>query len=276
MTNVFMLTERVESVGDAEVVVVAPRASQFLRAVLPEARRLRWVHALAAGVESLPQAELRARGIVLTNSRGLYADALAEFAIAAMLWFAKDLRRLDRNQSARRWEPFDVERLEGRTAGIIGYGGIGRAVGRRAEAMGMLVRGVRSSDAIDEVIASSDYVVLSTPLTSATRGLMSRARLAMMKPSAVLINIGRGAVVDEAALLEELPRIRGAALDVFETEPLPSSSPLWGMANVLISPHSADHTADSHARAMDFFLENLTRFERGEPLSNVVDFDKGY
>jgi phosphoglycerate dehydrogenase-like enzyme len=97
-----------------------------------------------------------------------------------------------------------------------------------------------------------------------------------MKASAVLINIGRGAVVDEAALVAELPRLRGAALDVFEVEPLPESSPLWSMPNVLISPHSADHTADSHARAMDFFLRNLARFEKGEALENVVDFDKGY
>ncbi|HVS31852.1 MAG TPA: D-2-hydroxyacid dehydrogenase [Thermoanaerobaculia bacterium] len=268
--------ELAPSIEEADVVLVGPRQPAELRAALPQARRVRWIHALAAGVESLPLGEIHARGIVLTNSRGLYGDALAEFAIAAMLWFAKDLRRLDRNQAARRWEPFDVERLEGRTAGIIGYGGIGRAVGRRAEALGMPVLGARRNDPVDQLIASSDYLVLATPLTAGTRGLMSRQRLATMPSRAVLINVGRGALVDEMALVDELARIRGAALDVFETEPLPETSPLWGLDNVLISPHSADHTADSHERTLDFFLQNLERFEKGEPLQNVVDLARGY
>ena len=267
----------------ADAVLLAPRNVGMLTDLWRDLTNARWIHSLAAGVETLPFDLLRRTNIIVTNSRGLYGDALGEFAIAAMLWFAKDLRRLARNQEARRWEPFNVERLEGRTVGIIGYGGIGRAVGRRAEGLGMRVlpvrrRGELGDPTIDEVIGDSDYVVVATPLTPATYRLMTRERIAAMKPDSVLINVSRGTVVDEAALVDALRdrRIRGAALDVFETEPLPPDHPLWMLDNVLISPHSADHTADSHPRALAFFLENLRRFQRGEPLENVVDKDEQY
>jgi phosphoglycerate dehydrogenase-like enzyme len=266
-------------VQEAEALLVAPRSASQLRDLLTMAKKVRWIHTLAAGVESLPFDVLRRSGITVTNSRGLYADALGEFVIAAMLWFAKDLRRLVRNQGAKKWEPFDVEWLQGKTAGVIGYGGIGSAIGRRAEAMGMHVLPVRrSAGDVDEVIAKSDYIVLSTPFTPATQGLMNGARIAKMQSHAVLINVSRGAIVDEHALIDALreKRIRGAALDVFEAEPLPPDSPLWSLDNVLISPHSADHTSDAHERAIRFFLENLQRFERGEKLQNIVDLEAGY
>jgi len=262
----------------ADAVLIAPRYASVLTALWRDLGNVRWIHTLAAGVESLPFDLLRRSDAVITNSRGLYADALGEFAIAAMLWFAKDLRRLLRNQDQRRWEPYDVERLEGRTAGIIGYGGIGHAVGRRAAALGMRVLTTRrrrelGDPTIEEVIAESDYVVMCTPLTPSTWRLMSRERIAVMKPIAVFINVGRGGTVDEEALLDALldHRIRGAALDVFDVEPLPPEHPLWQLDNVLISPHTADHTADAHLRAMSFFLENLRHFRAGESLENVVD-----
>ncbi|HEX9163659.1 MAG TPA: D-2-hydroxyacid dehydrogenase [Thermoanaerobaculia bacterium] len=268
-----------DSVSGTDAILITPRYARLLGELLPFATRLRWIHALAAGVDQLPFDALRTISVTVTNSRGLYADALGEFAIAAMLWFAKDLRRLERNHAAHRWEPFTVARLEGKTAGIVGFGGIGRAVGRRAEAMGMRVLPVRSREgSIDEVIAASDYIVLSTPLTAATRGLLNAARIASMRSTAVLVNVSRGAVVDQRALVEALRerRIRGAALDVFETEPLPPDHPLWTLDNVLISPHSADHTDDAHERAIRFFLSNLSRFERGETLENIVDLTAGY
>jgi phosphoglycerate dehydrogenase-like enzyme len=262
----------------AEAILLAPRYGALLTELWMELKNVRWIHSLGAGVETLPFDLLRDREIVVTNSRGLYAEALGEFAIAAMLWFTKDFRRLLRNQSARRWEPWTIERLEGKTVGIIGYGGIGQAVGRRAIALGMHVLPVRrrrdSGDlTLDEVVAESDFVVLSTPLTPSTRGLITRERLQSMRNTAVLINIGRGAVVDQQALTELLVKgkLHGAALDVFATEPLPPDDPLWTLDNVLISPHTADQTADSHDRAMEFFLENLERFRRGESLANVVD-----
>ena len=237
------------AVQDAEVIVVAPRSLVQLPDVLPAAKHLRWIHTLGAGVDTLPFDTLRNSGIVVTNSRGLYADGLAEFVIAAMLWFAKDLRRLVRNQDARRWEPFGVEWLQGKILAVIGYGGIGSAIGRRAEAMGMGVIAVRRRTGdVDEAIAKADYIVLSTPLTPSTRGLMNGSRIAKMQSHAVLINVSRGSIVDESALVEALreKRIGGAALDVFETEPLPPTHPLWTFENVLLSPHSADHTPDAH------------------------------
>jgi phosphoglycerate dehydrogenase-like enzyme len=267
----------------SDAVLVAPRFGPVITELWRELANVRWIHTLAAGVEFLPFDLLRRSNIIVTNSRGLYADALAEFAIAAMLWFAKDLRRLARNQDQQLWEPYTVERLAGKTAGIIGYGGIGRAVGTRAAALGMHVIGVGrrqefGDPTIDDAIAQSDYLVMCAPLTARTRRLMSKERIARMKPSAVFINVGRGATVDEEALVEALQtnRIRGAALDVFETEPLPHAHPLWQLDNVLISPHTADRTADSHLRAMQFFLENLRRFRAGESLENVVDKAEQY
>lgn len=263
---------------NADAVLIAPRYASLLTDLWLDFGNVRWIHTLAAGVESLPFDLLRNTDVVITNSRGLYADALGEFAIAAMLWFAKDLRRMIRNQEDRLWEPYDVQRLEGRTAGIIGYGGIGHAVGRRAEALGMSVLTTRrrrelGDPTIDEVIAESDYVVLCAPLTPSTWRLISRERIAAMNPGAVLINVGRGGTVDEEALIDALRdhRIRGAALDVFDAEPLPREHPLWQLDNVLISPHTADHTEDAHLRAMNFYIENLRRFRAGESLENIVD-----
>jgi phosphoglycerate dehydrogenase-like enzyme len=272
----FTVSKDPEVIRDAEVLLLSPRVgAAALRSVLSDSTRLRWVHALAAGVDTLPLDSLGK--IILTNSRGLYADALGEWVIAAMLWFAKDLPRVARNQAAHRWEPYTVERIEGKTAGIIGYGGIGKAIGRRAEAMGMHVVPSRRNAANDAAF-EADYVVLSVPLTPETRNLMSAERIARLKTSSVLINVSRGAVVDEVALVDALRnrKFRGAALDVFQTEPLPPDHPLWALDNVLLSPHTADHTSDSHERAMRFFLENWRRFERAQPLENVVDKTAGY
>jgi phosphoglycerate dehydrogenase-like enzyme len=266
-----------DALRDADVIVVAPREGRLLRELWPHAPRVRWVHALAAGVESLLFDELRASEVPLTNSRGIFADALGEWALAAMLFFAKDLRRLVRQQDAQRWAPFNIGALDGSTLGIVGFGGIGRAVARRAEAFGMRVVATRATP-LDELLAAADYVVISTPLTPETQRLIGVRELALMKTNAVLINLGRGAVVDEAALIDALRdrRIRGAALDVFESEPLAAGHPFWSMENVLLSPHCADHTDDAHDRTMAFFLENLRRFESGEALMNVVDKAKGY
>ena len=259
--------------GDAEVVVVHPRAGGRLREIWPRISSVRWIHALSAGVENLIFPELRDSDVVLTNGRGIFASALAEWALAAILHFAKDIPRLMRQ---RRWEPFTVERIEGQTAGIVGYGSIGRAVAERCAAMGMrIVAFSRHEGSLEDVLRESDYVIVCAPLTEETRGLVDARR---MKPGAVLINIGRGAVVDEESLIEALRsrHLKGAALDVFAHEPLPPEHPLWSLDNVLISPHCADHTRDSHQRAMQCFLDNLARYERGEALVNVVDKRAGY
>lgn len=274
-----LLPEYSRDVHDAEVILVAPRSGPELREVWPQAKGVRWVHSLSAGVETMLFPELRASDVVLTNGRGIFAPALAEWAVAAILYFAKSFPRLLRGQRERTWDSFTVERVEGQTVGIVGYGSIGRAVVERCTALGMRpVAFSRHHGSLDEVLREADYIVVSTPLTDDTRGMIGPAEFKAMRRNAVLINIGRGPVVDETALIAALKthRIKGAALDVFEHEPLPPDHPLWTLDNVLISPHGADYTSDSHVRAMRCFLDNLARFERGEELLNVADKNAGY
>jgi phosphoglycerate dehydrogenase-like enzyme len=258
------------------------------------AQNARWVHSRWAGIEGLLFPALVESEAVLTNGRGSFADSLGEFVIAAVLFFAKDLRRMRRSQAQGRWDPFDPEWVRGKTLGIIGYGEIGRAAAQRARAFGMKVIGVRrrpeqsAGDAlVDEVLsferrselmARSDYVLVATPLTAETRGIVGEREIAAMKPSAVLMNVGRGPCIDEKALLSALTsgRIRGAALDVFDQEPLPAGHPFYGLDNLLLSPHCADHVPGWLEDAMALFLDNLDRFRRNAPLLNVVDKRAGY
>jgi phosphoglycerate dehydrogenase-like enzyme len=270
-----------DAAPEADVILNCIGDGVLLREVWPLARNVKWVHSLAAGVEGVCFPELRDSVVPLTNARGVYKRSLAEFAVAAMLFFAKDLRRMVRNQAGARWEPFDIEELHGCLAAIIGYGEIGRAVGELARCFGMHVRGLGRKHTVEErreLLTAADYVVVSAPLTPDTRGLIADADLAVMKPTAVLINIGRGPVIDEGALVRALDRgaIRGAALDVFDQEPLPPEHSFWRMENVLISPHCADHTPTWIEDATEFFLSNFQRFVRGEPLENVVDKRAGY
>lgn len=280
--------------SEAEAMLFWFSRRELLEAVWPIAPRLRWVHCSSAGVEHMLFPELVESDVVLTNSRGAFSPALAEFVIAAVLFFAKDLRRMVRSQGAGVWDCFDIEEVAGRVLGIVGYGDIGRAVAARARALGMRVLAVRrrpelASDdplveaaypveALPEALAASDYIVVCTPLTPATRGLIGEAELRLMKSSAVLINVGRGPVVDERALVRALEGgwIRGAALDVFDQEPLPEGHPFYRLENVLLSAHCADRTPDWQDRAMELFLENFERFRRNEPLRNVVDKQLGY
>jgi len=265
-----------------------------LSALLRRAPALRWVHARSAGLDRVLVPELVASPAVLTNGRGVFSPALAEFALAALLFFAKDLRRLVESQREGRWDPFEMRALAGRTLGIVGFGDIGRAVAERARPLGMRVLALRRrpelshqdpladellpADRLLELTSRSDDVVVAAPLTPHTVGLVGREAIAAMKPTAVLVNVGRGPTVDEAALVDALAegRIRGAALDVFETEPLPPGHRLWALPNVLLSPHCADHVPGWVEAAMRAFLGNLERFRRGEPLQNVIDKERGY
>ncbi|HVR71638.1 MAG TPA: D-2-hydroxyacid dehydrogenase [Vicinamibacteria bacterium] len=280
-----------EAAATAEVILHCSGGRPRLEPLLARAPRVRWVHSCSAGVEGLLFPALVDGPVVLTNARGAYSRSLAEWSLAAVLFFAKDLRRLLRSQAEGRWDPFDPEEVAGRTLGIVGYGDIGRAVARYARALGLRVVALRRrperDPLADEVVGPgglldlmrrSDYVVVAAPITAQTRGLVSRQAIEAMKPSAVLVNVGRGPVVDEAALLDALTarRIRGAALDVFEQEPLPAGHPFYGLDNVLLSPHSADHVAGWREAAVDLFVEQVGRFRRGEPLANVVDKAHGY
>jgi phosphoglycerate dehydrogenase-like enzyme len=253
-----------------------------------------WIHTRAAGLDSLLFPALSASRVVLTNGRGVFSRSLAEFVIGALLYFARDFPQLARNQRRGVWEVFEPLDLAGRTLGIVGYGDIGRAVAERAHRLGMKVLALRrrtllsaADPWVDETLPPAelvalmrraDDVVVATPLTAETRGLVGEAAIGAMRPGAVLVNVGRGPVVDEAALARALTerRIRGAALDVFETEPLPPGSPLWGLDNLLLSPHCADNTPGWLEAAMRAFLGNLDRFRRGERLLNLVDKHLGY
>jgi phosphoglycerate dehydrogenase-like enzyme len=267
---------------------------KLLRAIFPKAARLRWLHSFSAGVESVLFPELVASTVVLTNARGVFKRPLAEFVITSALYFAKGLRRMLRNQEAGVWAQYDVDPLQGKVMGIIGYGETGRACAELARAFGMTLFGLRrrpelsqgdplldrvfGTEGLLEMLTLSDYVVLAAPATHATRKLVGEPEINAMKPEAVLINVGRGLSVDDAALIRALEgnRIRGAALDVFATEPLPAGHPFYGLKNLLLSPHIADHTPDWQALSLQFFLDNLQRFVEGLPLQNIVDKHAGY
>lgn len=278
--------------ADADAILNCTGRGEPLEAMWPVAERLRWVHSLAAGVEGQLFPDLVDSDIPLTNSRGVYKESLGEFVVGAALFFAKDFRRMMANRAEGKWEQFDVEMLDRQTMGIVGYGEIGSACARRAKALGMTVYGMRRrpaepSDIVDrwytaaqilDLMRASDYVVVTAPLTPETRGLIGAEQIAAMKPTAVVMNVGRGPVIDETALAKALDArsIRGAALDVFETEPLPAGHPFWQLDNLLLSPHCADHVEGWLDSAVTFFVSNFERFASGQPLQNIVDKRAGY
>lgn len=287
------------AVGDTPecFTALAPRADVIFnwsgkRAVLEQvwkmAPRVRWVHSRSAGLDSILFPELIASPVPLTNGRGVFSQSLGEFVIGGVLFFAKDFGRMRRSQKEGKWDPFDTIEVSTQTMGIVGYGDIGKAAARRAQAMGMKILALRRRPDRSkgeygweqklEMLAECDYVVVAAPLTPETHHMISDAEFAAMKPTAVIINVGRGPIIDEAAMVRALEsgRIKGAALDVFEVEPLPADSPLYRLDNVLLSPHSADNTPDWLENAMMFFMQNLERFRSGEPLLNIVDKRSGY
>lgn len=280
--------------ADADVIFNWSGKLDLFRQVFSITPRVKWIHSRAAGLDGVLFPELIASTVPLTNGRGVFSQSLGEFVVAAALYFAKDFRRMIRNQEAGRWEQFDVEEVSMQTMGIVGYGDIGKACAQRAKALGMKVLAARRRpelskddpnidevhgfDGIRALMPRCDYVVAAAPLTPETRGMVGAKEIAAMKPSAVVMNVGRGPVVDEAALVAALKekRIRGAALDVFDTEPLPEGHPYYQMESVLLSPHSADHTKTWLDDAMRFFLTNFERYQSGQPLLNVVDKNAGY
>ncbi len=298
--------------GDAEI--VKGKTAADCAQALPEARvlfnwsgsreevrkallgmpRLEWIHARYAGLDGLLFPELVESPVPLTNGTGTFSQSLGEFIILGALYFAKDIPRMLRSKAAHEWDVFNVLEISKQTMGIVGYGDIGRAIARRAKGMDMRVYGLRrdpvpraGDEFVDRIYATADlhkmlpecdYVVVAAPLTKDTKHMLSTAEFNVMKPEAIVMNVGRGPVIDEAALVSALQakQIRGAALDVFEEEPLPASSPLWDMENVLISPHTADHTKDWLNDAASFFVEQFGRWRKGEPLKNIVDKRAGY
>ena len=280
---------------EADVILSWSISGKLLREVFQMCPKVRWVHSRSAGLDTVLFPALIESPVPLTNGRGVFSQSLGEFALGAILYFAKDFRRMITNQQAGRWQPFDIVEVSGQTVGIVGYGDIGRAVATRVRAMGMRILAIKRQGPplynVDplinqiflpadrkEMLAQCDYIVCAAPLTPETRGLIGEAEFAVMKPSAVVINIGRGPVIDEAAMVHALSekRIKGAALDVFDTEPLPAGHPFYQLENVLLSPHCADHTADWTEQAMRFFLAQFERFQTGQPLENIVKKGQGY
>ena len=281
--------------GGAEVIFNWSGSLSLIREVFLMSHAVHWVHSRSAGLERTLFPELIASNVTMTNGSGVFSPSLGEFALAAILYFAKDFRRMIRNQTAGLWEPFDVLPISGQTVGIVGYGDIGRAVATRVRAMGMKVLAVKrhvstqknpdpladqiyGPDHLIETLSRCDYIVVAAPLNAETLGLIGEAEFAAMKPDAVIINVGRGPVIEERAMIKALSerKIKGAALDVFAEEPLPKGHPFYQLENVLLSPHCADHTPDWLDNAMRFFIAQFERFRQGQPLLNVVDKKLGY
>ena len=283
----------VAGLEDAEAVLRWAGGKRFAQ-IIEDAPNLRWLHTASAGVDHVLTPAVRANpNLVLTDSGPAYEIAIGEFVLAWMLMSAHGLTTLADNQRAHVWRGVPQFELHGKTVGIIGLGPIGRGVAARSKAFGMKTLGLRRQnkpvDGVDEVrtgaeglktlLAESDFVVIAAALTGESRALIGADALARMKPSAWLINIARGGLVDEPALIQALQTnaIAGACLDVFAREPLPPDSPLWDLPNVHIAPHdSSGGGPEIEARRRAIFVDNLGRFERGEPLQNVVDKEVGY
>jgi phosphoglycerate dehydrogenase-like enzyme len=259
------------------------------------APRLRWIQLSSSGVGQLVERTgLGGSPVVVTNAAGVHATPLAEFVLFAMLYFAKRMPRVLADQRRHQWERFALDTLPGKTLGIVGLGRVGQGIARTARAVGLRVLATRRTGAdgcgprdIDQVfppgdlhrlLGASDYVALTVPLTRETAGLLGEAALAAMKPGAVLINVARGQIVDEPALIRALRsgHLGGAALDVFAVEPLPAESPLWDLPNVLVTPHSMSTALEENELLVDLFCDNLRRYLDGTPLRNVFDRGRGY
>jgi len=272
-------------------------ARRFPHDLIPRATRLRWYQQWGAGADWLLRyPEVRKRSFTLTNASGVHAIPITEHILAFMFSFARRLTHAIRAQLHREWDRPErdgfsprepISELYGKTLLLIGVGAIGQRTAQVASAIGMRVLGVRRSPErgapgvetmygpheLLRALPEADFVVLTVPLTPETRGMMGKDELRAMRPDACLINIGRGGTIQESQLIIALQEgwIAGAGLDVFESEPLPTDSPLWQMENVIITPHYAGLTPQYERRALDIFLDNLARYVAGDPLRNVVD-----
>jgi len=285
-----------EELRDAEIIfTISLRPEQFA-----VAQKLKWIHSPTAAVHQFMFSELVSSDVVLTNSREVHGPVVAEHVMALIFALAKKIPQAVLFQQKSVWgqeamwkDGMHLREIAGATLGLIGVGSIGRRVAQMASALGMRVIAVRehvekgcpdgveavfATSALDELLKQSDYIVVAAPLLDATDGLINAARLAVMKTGACVINVGRGQQVDEAALADALRhrRIAGAALDVFDEEPLPADSPLWNVDNLLITPHTAGLTEKLWHRHYELFSDNLRRYLAQQPLQFVIDKYKGY
>jgi phosphoglycerate dehydrogenase-like enzyme len=276
--------------AEAEVLYDFPRG--HVRDLAEVAPNLRWVQGSMAGAgEVAKKAGLLETDVVVTTASGVYSGPLAEFVLMALLQHAKNLDRLRRDKAERTWRPAHTDTLQGKTLCIVGMGNIGETIAERARPFGMRILGVKRTvreddpawrraeelyptDRLREALSQADYVAVTLPGTPETWHLVDAEAIGAMQPGTYFVNVGRGTVVDEEALVEALRggHLSGAALDVFEVEPLPRESPLWELENVIISPHSTDNLPGmTNELQTDLFCENLRRYLDGEPLVNVLD-----
>nr|WP_098513460.1 D-2-hydroxyacid dehydrogenase [Amycolatopsis sulphurea] len=281
-----------DALRGADALFVYDFLSTAVPGAWPAADRLQWLHIAGAGVDPVLFPELQESDVVLTNSRGVFDDAIAEYVLGVVLAFAKDFARSLDLQRATTWRHRESERIAGRQVLVVGTGPIGRAIARLLRAAGMQVSGsgrrartgdpdfgvVRDSGELPQYLGEFDYVVAVAPLTAQTKGMFGAEAFAAMKPSARFVNVGRGELVVTAELVAALRagEIAGAALDVFETEPLPPDSPLWTMPGVLVSPHMSGDFTGWRRTLVEVFTANFRRWCAGEPLHNVVDKRLGY
>jgi phosphoglycerate dehydrogenase-like enzyme len=249
---------------------------------------LKWVHTFSIGLDDPAYRRIVDQGIPLTNGVGTQSQPIAQHVLLMMLHHVKGMANWERNKPLHRWERTPSDELTGKTVCLLGLGGIGAEVAKIAKVLGMRVIGLRRSpdpvpnvdeilpqDAVGELCARADFLVICAPLTRQTKGMVGPDELARMKPSAYIINVARGPLIQEPALIAVLTegRIAGAALDVFDQEPLPADHPLWDLPNVVITPHQAPSSPMHLVRGTELFIENLRRYIRGEPLMNVVNPD---
>jgi phosphoglycerate dehydrogenase-like enzyme len=284
-----------EEIADADIAISWSLRGDQIKA----AQKLQWIHSTAAAVHQMMTPELRATDIIVTNARDVHGPVVAEHAIALAFALAKRLPQAVRYQQQGHWAQHDLwdarprpRELKGATMTIVGMGAIGEPLALLAKSLGMRVIGVREhperrsdlADAVhgfeelDRALSAGDFIVLAIPVTPKTRHLMNAERLARLKPDAYLINVGRGVLIDETALVDALRAnsFGGAALDVTAEEPLPSESPLWELENVLITPHIAGLTEKMWERHYEHYTKNLRKFLEGKPLLWVVDKERGY
>jgi len=294
-------------VDDVEVLLRGWLVAEAFDRLLARAPHLTWVHSATSGVERALTPAALARDVLVTNARGVFSRPIAEHVLLMILAVSRHLPELLELQRERTWQPLEGRELRELTIGIVGYGSLGRSVASLASAFGARVVALRrrpdsgqgpvasegdddgfpfepridkvvGPDRLHELLAESDIVVLAAPLTAETEGMIDEAAVASMKRDAWLINVARGRLVDDTALVRALRdnRIGGAALDTFRDEPLPPGSPYWELQNVILTPHTAWSSARVLDRSIDLFCDNLVRFSRGEPLRNVVDPAAGY
>lgn len=265
----------VSALPGAEVLFVYDFASPALREAWPAADALRWVQVASTGVDQVLFDELADSDVVLTNSRGIFERPIAEYVLAQILAFAKDLRRSEQAQSEQIWQHFESESISGQQVAVLGTGPIGRAIDSLLSAAGMhtVLLGRRESIELAAHVSDVDYLVLAAPLTPHTAGIVDARVLSAMRPTSRLINVARGELVVTADLIEALvgQMIAGAALDVTDPEPLPPDHPLWKAPNVRVTPHNSGDVRGWRTQLQEQFVANFRRYQRGEPLINVVE-----